>query len=183
MSLAFHCICSLSWFIHSWILYFQRPNDNAIPSLHIGVPVSLLIINRLNCADIGVKIKNWRHREFDIFVILNLIIYLFSIQYLGIHWVIDILPGIFIALITSYFVHIFQPLLPLISLDGFHSLIPDKRSVYSISISIVVCLATIFLLLIDGAGTHEQNPNFRGYDDVNLETVEVPFRSCSYWSY
>ncbi len=150
------------------------PMDNAIPSLHIGLPVSLLIINRLHCTDIGVKIKNWRHREFDIFVILNVIIYLFSIQYLGIHWVIDIIPGIFIALITSYFVHIFQPLLRLISLDGLRSLIPDKRQVYSISISIILGLATIFFLLIDGAGTHEENPNFRvGYGDVNLETVEV----------
>ncbi|MFQ3344473.1 MAG: hypothetical protein ACKVI6_05065 [Candidatus Poseidoniales archaeon] len=167
-ALLYHDSFTLSFFTSN------DPMDNAIPSLHIGLPISLLIINRLHCYDLGIKIREWRHREFDIFVTINILIYLFSIQYLGIHWVIDIPSGIIIAIFTSYFVHKFQPLLRSVNLNGISSLIPKKRQLYAISIAMILCLTTITFGIIDGIGTNEENPNFRvGKGDVNLETIEV----------
>ena len=167
-ALLYHDSFTLSFFTSN------DPMDNAIPSLHIGLPISLLIINRLHCKEREIKIKNWRHREFDIFVMINVLIYLFSIQYLGIHWVIDILPGLLIAFFTSYFVHIFQPLLRSVISDGIYVLIPNKRQLITAIITIILCLNTIIFGIIDGPGTNDDNPNFRvGYGDINLETIEV----------
>ena len=80
------------------------PMDNGIPSLHFGLPIGLLIINRLHVRELGISIREWRHREFDLFIQLNLVIYLFSIQYLGIHWIVDIVPGGILAVICAVFV-------------------------------------------------------------------------------
>ena len=33
------------------------PMDNAVPSFYIGLPISLLILNRLHCRELGIEIK------------------------------------------------------------------------------------------------------------------------------
>jgi len=167
-ALLYHDSFTLSFFTSN------DPMDNAIPSLHIGLPIGLLIINRLHCHELGIRIKYWRHREFDMFVTINVLIYLFSIQYLGIHWVIDIVPGIFLAFVTSYFVHHIQPLLRARDNNALKALLPNSRQLYAILMTTVICLSWLFIGVIDGSGTDEERPNFRvGYDDVNLETIEV----------
>ena len=88
---------------NEWNLFFFTevdPLDNGIPSLHVGIPISLLIINRLHVRDLGISISEWRHREFDLFVAVNVPIYLFSIQYLGIHWLLDLVPGLLLAVVS-----------------------------------------------------------------------------------
>ena len=150
------------------------PMDNAIPSLHVGLPISLLIINRLHCRDLGINLKDWRHKEFDLFVPINVIIYLFSIQYLGIHWFVDIIPGILLAVLTSSFVHSIQPIIRARTENGLSSLLPNKNQFIASILSILICSTWLITGVVDGPGTDENEANMRvGIDDINLDTIEV----------
>jgi hypothetical protein len=167
-ALLYHDSFTLSFFTAN------DPMDNAIPSLHIGLPIGLLIINRLHCKELGVKIKNWRHREFDIFIAINVLIYIFSIQYLGIHWLLDIIPGIGLAFVTSYFVNQIQPKLRSDNFTYINSILPNKKQLYSILSVSLISTFLIFFVIIDGPGTSDEKPNYRlGFEDINLETIEV----------
>ena len=150
------------------------PMDNAIPSLHVGLPISLLIINRLHCRKLGIDFKDWRHKEFDYFVQFNVIIYLFSIQYLGIHWIIDIIPGIILAIITSSFVHAVQPIVRARTENGWISLLPNRSQALSSILVLLICSTWLAVGVIDGSGTDEDEANMRfGSGDINLDTIEV----------
>ena len=150
------------------------PMDNAIPSLHVGLPISLLIINRLHCRKLGVDFKDWRHKEFDYFIQFNVIIYLFSIQYLGIHWIVDIIPGIILAIITSSFVHAVQPIVRARTENGWISLLPNRSQALSSILVLLICSTWLAVGVIDGSGTDEDEANMRfGTGDINLDTIEV----------
>ena len=161
----------------SFTLFFfidNDPMDNAIPSLHVGLPISLLIINRLHCRKLGINFNDWRHKEFDRFVSINVIIYLFSIQYLGIHWFIDIIPGIFLAIITSSFVHSIQPIIRARNENGYSSLLPNRNQLVASLITVIICSTWLLAGVVDGPGTDENEANMRvGIGDVNLDTIEV----------
>ncbi|MAD56269.1 MAG: hypothetical protein CL974_01840 [Euryarchaeota archaeon] len=150
------------------------PMDNAIPSLHVGLPISLLIINRLHCRRLGIDFKDWRHKEFDYFIQFNVIIYLFSIQYLGIHWIVDIIPGIILAIITSSFVHAVQPIVRARTENGWISLLPNRSQALSSILVLLICSTWLAVGVIDGSGTDEDEANMRfGTGDINLDTIEV----------
>ena len=150
------------------------PMDNAIPSLHVGLPVSLLIINRLHCRQLGIDFNDWRHKEFDMFVTFNVLIYLFSIQYLGIHWVVDIIPGVLLAIITSSFVHSVQPIVRARTENGWRSLLPNKNQLVASIITAIICSSWLVMGVVDGPGTEEDEANMRvGIGDINLDTIEV----------
>jgi len=161
----------------SWYLEFitnNDPMDNSIPSLHIGLPISLLLLNRLHCRSLGVKINEWRHREFDLFIIVNVFIYAFSIQYLGIHWALDILPGIVLAVICAAFCHTIQPLIRARPENGWSSLLPDRRQTIAAIGVALVCSSWLMLGVVDGAGVDEDQANFRfGEGDVIIDVIEV----------
>jgi len=150
------------------------PMDNAVPSLHIGLPISLLILNRLHCRELGIEIKDWRHREFDIFIMANVAIYFFSIQYLGIHWVVDIIPGIILAIVCAIFCHYVQPILRKTALEDWKELLPDrKQSIFAV-VSVLLFSGVLIFGAIDGPGADEDIPNYRlGNGDVKLDTIEV----------
>ena len=150
------------------------PMDNAIPSLHVGLPISLLIINRLHCRDLGINLKDWRHKEFDLFVSINVIIYLFSIRYLGIHWFVDIIPGILLAVLTSSFVHSIQPIIRARTENGLSSLLPNRNQFIASILTILICSTWLITGVVDGPGTDENEANMRvGIGDINLDTIEV----------
>ena len=150
------------------------PMDNAIPSLHVGLPVSLLIINRLHCRQLGIDFNDWRHKEFDMFVTFNVLIYLFSIQYLGIHWIVDIIPGVLLAIITSSFVHSVQPIVRARTENGWRSLLPNKNQLVASIITAIICSSWLVMGVVDGPGTDEDEANMRvGIGDINLDTIEV----------
>ena len=150
------------------------PMDNAVPSLHIGLPISLLILNRLHCRELGIEIKDWRHREFDVFVMANVVIYFFSIQYLGIHWVIDILPGIMLAIVCAMFCHTIQPILRKTALKDWKELLPDRKQSVFAAVSVLLFSGVLILGAIDGPGADEDIPNYRFENgDVKLDTIEV----------
>ena len=167
-ALLYHDSFTLAFFIDN------DPMDNAIPSLHVGLPISLLIINRLHCRNLGINFNDWRHKEFDRFVTINVIIYLFSIQYLGIHWFIDIIPGIFLAIITSSFVHSVQPIIRARKENGFSSLLPNRSQFIASLLTVIICSTWLLAGVVDGPGTDENEANMRmGIGDINLDTIEV----------
>ena len=161
----------------SWNLFFFTevdPLDNGFPSLHIGIPLGLLVINRLHVRDLGIGMTDWRHREFDLFVAANVPIYLFSIQYLGIHWISDVVPGAMLAIICALFAHNVQPKLRTLRENGVASLLPTKRAAYTAAAFSMVGTLILLGVVVDGPGTDEDTPTMRvGPGDVNLDVVEV----------
>ncbi len=161
----------------NWFIEFATnndPMDNGVPSLHFGLPVGLLILNRLHVRDLGISIKEWRHREFDLFIQLNLVIYFFSIQYLGIHWILDIIPGVLLAAICAMFVHAWQPHIRARPQNGWKSLIPEKRQLTTAAVFALLFTAALATVAVDGPGSDEDIPNMRlGPGDVNIDIIEV----------
>ncbi|MAU85458.1 MAG: hypothetical protein CMA21_02470 [Euryarchaeota archaeon] len=161
----------------SWFMEFftnNDPLDNGFPSLHFGLPVGFLILNRLHCRDLGISIREWRHRELDLFVMANVVIYFFSIQYLGIHWVIDIIPGLVLAVVCATFCHKWQPKLRSRPQKGWESILPSRKGASIAIVFTILCTSAIVSVIIDGSGSEKQNPNFRfGQGDVAIDIVEV----------
>ncbi|MCH1591631.1 MAG: hypothetical protein L7R66_01420 [Candidatus Thalassarchaeaceae archaeon] len=161
----------------SWYLEFftnNDPMDNGVPSLHFGLPMGLLILNRLHCRDLGISIREWRHRELDTFVIVNVGIYFFSIQYLGIHWITDIVPGLLLGVICAIFCHKWQPILRNRNIKGWKSLIPSRKALSTAIVFTILCGTFMVQATIDGPGTDEDVPNYRiGSGDYIIETIEV----------
>jgi len=147
------------------------PLDNGIPSLHVGLPISLLLIHRAYTRQRGMNISDWRHRGLDLFIMSNVAIYLFSILYLGIHWVSDVIPGLILAVICSRFCIYIQPILRGGGIRG--ALKVMRQNTKPILVSITVG-AILLMGTVEGPGTNPANPDFRMEgDDVRLEILEV----------
>ena len=147
------------------------PLDNGIPSLHVGLPISLLLIHRAHIRQSGIDISDWRHRGLDIFIMSNVAIYLFSILYLGIHWITDVVPGLIMAVICSRFCIYIQPILRGGGVRG--ALKAVRQNTRPILVSIALG-AVALMGAIEGPGTNPGNPDFRMEgDDVRLEILEV----------
>ena len=76
------------------------PFDNCMPSLHIAIPLGMLIF-------VLIERKRTKTKEYNRFIRLLVavnIFFTFAIIYLGIHWYIDILGGVLIALFGVYIV-------------------------------------------------------------------------------
>ena len=90
--------------------YAQKdPLDNAVPSLHVAIPFGILVLNYLHVKEKGQKITEWDHWPYHLFVLINTVIFCFSILYLGIHWFTDIPLGMIIGGIGALFIHHLQP--------------------------------------------------------------------------
>ena len=161
----------------SWYLEFvtnNDPMDNGVPSLHFGLPVGLLVLNRLHCRDKGISISEWRHKEFDLFILINLVIYFFSIQYLGIHWITDIIPGLILAVICALFIQKWQPAIRTRPENGWKSLIPRRQPLAIAAIFALVCTSALAFMAVDGPGSDDETANMRlGPGDVKIDTIEV----------
>ena len=76
--------------IHNWFTRID-PFTNGMPSLHIGLPFAIwLTMPRWD--------EDGRWLRFRIFLVIFLALTAFSIIYLGIHWAIDIIGGMIIAI-------------------------------------------------------------------------------------
>jgi membrane-associated phospholipid phosphatase len=95
------------WYTEFYVLH--DPLDNAIPSLHIAIPFGILLLNWLHVKERGGKMREWEHWPYHLFILVNTLIFCFSIIYLGIHWIIDIPFGLLIGAIGALFVHYIQP--------------------------------------------------------------------------
>ena len=85
------------------------PLDNAVPSLHVAIPFGILMLNYLHVKEKGIEMKDWRHYRYHMFILINTIVFIFAILYLGIHWVTDIPLGLLVGGIGALFIHHLQP--------------------------------------------------------------------------
>jgi len=85
------------------------PLDNAVPSLHIAIPFGIILLNWLHCKQKNIKMRDWAHWPYHLFIVINTILFIFTIAYLGIHWLIDIPLGMMIGAIGALFIHHIQP--------------------------------------------------------------------------
>jgi len=77
------------------------PLDNCIPSLHIGLPLGLLLsVFAESRRQQPKKIKDYR--GFMLFVLVQIVVFSFSILYLGVHWIIDIFAGMAIGVAGAW---------------------------------------------------------------------------------
>ena len=110
----------------------------------------------------------------DMFVLINVVIYFFSIQYLGVHWVTDIMPGLILAVICATFCHNWQPKLRSRPEGGWRSILPSRKGATIATAFTIICASVMVSVIVDGSGSEEQNPNFRfGQGDIAIDTVEV----------
>jgi len=95
------------WYTEFYVLH--DPLDNGIPSLHIAIPFGILLLNWLHVKERGGKMREWEHWPYHLFILVNTLIFSFSIIYLGIHWILDIPLGLLIGGIGALFIHYIQP--------------------------------------------------------------------------
>lgn len=85
------------------------PLDNAVPSLHVAIPFGIILLNWLHVREQGGTMKKWRHYRYHVFVCANTVLFMFTILYLGIHWLVDIPLGMLIGGVGALFIHHLQP--------------------------------------------------------------------------
>ena len=87
----------------SFYEFFIRvdPLDNAFPSLHIAVPWSFILVTYWQMRRRGYTLRDWEHRGYLLFMIVNFLVFVFSILYLGIHWITDIPGGLLLGLLGA----------------------------------------------------------------------------------
>jgi len=67
------------------------------------------MLNYLHAKQKGIALKEWRHYRYHLFVLLNTVLFMFTILYLGIHWFVDIPLGMLIGGVGALFIHHLQP--------------------------------------------------------------------------
>jgi hypothetical protein len=67
------------------------------------------LLNYLHVRENGGTLREWRHFRYHMFVLLNTVLFVFTILYLGIHWFIDIPLGMLIGGVGALFIHHLQP--------------------------------------------------------------------------
>ena len=95
--------------LYSTFYATHDPLDNAVPSLHVAIPFGILMLNYLHVKSKGQTLKEWRHYRYHMFILINTIVFIFAILYLGIHWIIDIPLGMLVGAIGALFIHHIQP--------------------------------------------------------------------------
>jgi len=85
------------------------PLDNAVPSLHVAIPFGMILLNWLHCKEKNIKMREWTHWPYHLFIVINTILFIFTIAYLGIHWLVDIPLGMLVGAIGALFIHHIQP--------------------------------------------------------------------------
>lgn len=95
------------WYTDFYVTH--DPLDNAVPSLHIAIPFGILMLNWLHVKEKGGSMKEWEHWPYHLFILVNTILFCFSIIYLGIHWFVDIPLGIIVGGIGALFIHYIHP--------------------------------------------------------------------------
>ena len=139
------------------------PLDNAVPSLHVAIPFGILLLNWMHCRERGIRIRDWPHWRYHVFIFANTILFIFSILYLGIHWIIDVPLGMIVGGIGALFIHQIQPRIRNDYGNLFEG-IDKKRWVNHFLVEGVVVI--LFVALMMGAvsyqsQTNDERPSYR----------------------
>ncbi len=91
---------------HSGPAYFtfftaNDPLDNAFPSLHIALPWALFLSAWWTVRKRGQTLRTSRYRAYLWFLGVQIVVFAFSIMYLGIHWATDIPGGLLIGILSA----------------------------------------------------------------------------------
>ena len=151
------------------------PLDNAVPSLHVAIPFGILMLNYLHVKEKGGTMKEWRHWPYHVFVFLNTLLFIFTILYLGIHWVIDIPLGILIGGIGALFIHHLQPRLRNDYGPVFKGISREKvRRHILVEGVVMLLLLTCMLMAVNyQEETVDERTSFRlGQDDSTFEIIQ-----------
>ena len=109
-----HYIPNMEALLYHWSDFYLAffagadPLDNAFPSLHIGIPMGawFLIYREMKRRGEDPWAGRWGwHMKW---LTAQIVISMFSIAYLGVHWLIDIPGGIAIAYVTTLLVEEFE---------------------------------------------------------------------------
>ena len=162
----------------SWYTEFYAthdPLDNAVPSLHIAIPFGIILLNWLHVREQGMKMKEWAHYRYHMFIVFNTLLFSFTILYLGIHWIIDIPLGMAVGAIGALFIHHVQPRMRNDHGPMFEGV--DKRKVMQ-HVMVEGVIGIILLVSIFGAVAYQEaeadeRVSFRlGEGDVTYDIIQ-----------
>lgn len=151
------------------------PLDNAVPSLHIAIPFGIIALNWLHVRQLGIKMKDWVHRRYHIFVVLNTLLFAFTILYLGIHWITDIPLGLLIGGMGALFIHYLQPRLRNDYGGWFKGVTKQKVKGHLLfeGIVVLVMVALISSAVIYQSNSVDDRVSLRlGPGDSNIEIIQ-----------
>lgn len=161
---------------HHSPLYFDffaatDPLDNAFPSLHTAIPFGMLFIHFLHCRGQGHRVRDWKHVGLNRFILGNTAVFMFSILYLGIHWIVDIAAGVLLAFIGALAVHAIHPYL---RRDRLRKMAPVPirgfRAGRAVTIGLAVLVALPVLSAQDDASVDRPNMQL-GPGDVKTDII------------
>ena len=151
------------------------PLDNAVPSLHVAIPFGILLLNWMHCRERGIKLRDWAHWRYHVFISANTVLFIFTILYLGIHWIIDIPLGMIVGAIGALFIHQIQPRLRNDYGKVFEGINLKRWRSHLIVEGIVTILMVLILMSAVNyqADTNDERASFRlGPGDSTFEIVQ-----------
>ncbi len=151
------------------------PLDNAVPSLHVAIPFGILMLNYLHVKEKGGKMSEWEHWPYHVFILVNTVLFCFSILYLGIHWFTDIPLGMIIGGLGALFIHHLQPRLRNDHGSFFKGLTKSKIKRHSIveGIGTLVMLTVILMAVNFQIDQSDERVSYRlGPQDSTFEIIQ-----------
>jgi hypothetical protein len=151
------------------------PLDNAVPSLHVAIPFGILMLNYLHVREQGGTMREWRHWRYHRFVLINTLLFIFTILYLGIHWFIDIPLGILIGSIGALFIHHLQPRMRNDYGHVFEGISREKvrRHILVEGVVMLLLLTAMMMAVNYQEETIDERVSFRlGQEDSTFEIIQ-----------
>ena len=161
------------WYTAFYALH--DPLDNAVPSLHVAIPFGILMLNYLHVREQGGTLRAWRHWPYHLFVLVNTVLFIFTILYLGIHWFVDIPLGILIGSIGALFIHHLQPRLRNDYGPVFKGITKEKvrRHILVEGVVMLILLTAMMMAVNYQEETIDERVSFRlGEGDSTFEIIQ-----------
>jgi hypothetical protein len=133
------------------------------------------MLNYLHVKEKGGKMSEWDHWPYHVFILVNTILFCFSILYLGIHWVTDIPLGMIVGGLGALFIHHLQPRLRNDHGSFFKGLSKTKIKRHSIveGIGTLVMLTLILMAVNFQIDQSDERVSYRlGPQDSTFEIIQ-----------